>query len=162
MNYEKTEVILHNIEDVHFGNMYPGYPFAMIGYYYTKLNSGEIDGSTFHNLEEFRKVFETNLIFQCLGSNLAIKGSWATGEHKMESYKAFLDANEDDFYFGELNAVKLYFAFYSAYREYKDKDSIIFFVINTECDYLDVQVFQSEEELQKYCEEYWKPYEDEE
>lgn len=155
MDYAKAKKLLHKATRLHFREMYPGYPFAMIGFYFTKLNSGEVDKHTFSNISNFRKLFETNLIFQCLGSDLATKGSWATGRHKMDSYKAFLDANEDDFYFDELNAVKLYFAFYSAYRQYKDKDAIIFFVINTECDYVDVRVFETIEELEQYQKEYW-------
>ena len=161
MNYEKTEEILHNIEDVHFGNMYPGYPFAMIGYYYTKLNSGEIDGSTFHSLEEFRHNFEPTILYQSLDTCKATKGSWLQ-ETEMDDYKSFVKSTSEDYFFDNIDAVKLYFAFYSAYREYRDKDVIIFFVINSECDYLDVQVFQSEEELQKYYEEYWASYQDEE
>ena len=79
----------------------------------------------------------------------------------MEHYKTFLqekwhDENgNDQFYIDNEGLVRLYFSVWSAIREYKDTDKIMFFDYNGETEWAEVQVFDNAEEIQDYYDTYF-------
>lgn len=139
-------------------NQYPGYPFQLTGIVNPKDKFGMFGSNGEQmSLEAFFKEFDSILAYQMLGSNLAQKGSWLNGGTIMAEYERFVspNTNKDDFYLDNLEAIKLYFGFYSAYRQYKDKDVLIWFICDNDCDYVDVKVFDSNEQIEQFIKDYW-------
>ena len=155
---DKRITLLRTINKKAEEQQYPGYPFQLTGIIDLKNKKGMFDsyGRPMDILKFFEK-FDSHLVFQALGSKLAQKGNWYNDGHKLAEYKKFIsqDVDYDDFYFDNLNAVKLWFGVYSAYRQFKDKDRVIWFIIDDDSEYVDIKVFKNEQEIQKFIDECW-------
>ena len=120
---------------------YPGYPFAANGIVDMETQQcwmGPRGGAM--KFENFMKEFDSMITYQVLGSNLATKGSFLV-DSKMSPVKEFLEAEYDDFYIDSIEATKLYFAFYAAYRAAKNTKSFIFYQCDCDCCYTNVEIF---------------------
>lgn len=139
-------------------NQYPGYPFQLTGF----IDMGEQKGyfgshGRPMSLEKFYHDFDSEMAFPMLGSHLAQKGNWYNGGTLMAEYQKFIshDTSYDDFYIDDINAVKLYFGLYSAIRQFKDTNKLIWFIVDNDCDYVDIQVFDNAEQIKHFIKEYW-------
>ena len=144
---------------------YPGYPFSRFGIvdFKTKdcwVNNKKNSFVTDANFEKFGLLFQSGLLYNILDSNFTCKGSFVTDSH-MEHYKTFLqekwhDENgNDQFYIDNQDLTRLYFAVWSAIREFQNTDKIMFFDYNGETEWVEVQVFDNIEEIQAYYNTYF-------
>lgn len=146
MKIKKEIKQLRKIQRLLEDNVYPGYPFLIHGIIDMGDESAWINmyGRKM-NLEKFCSEFDSKMCFHMMGSNLATKGSWATGPHQMQDHERFLQAKYDDFYIDNLGATQLYFATYAAIRECRGTKSFIFFSYDDDCEYANVQIFKDDE-----------------
>lgn len=145
---------------------YPGYPFSRFGIvdFKTKdcwVNNKRDSFVTDPNFEKFGLLFQSGLLYNILDTNFTRKGSFVTNSH-MEHYKTFLqekwqDPNGDDqFYIDNQELVRLYFAVYAAIREYKDTNKIMLYIYDGDAGYVDVLLFDTLDEINKYYKDYVK------
>ena len=152
----KNEIkLLRKAQKLLWENQYPGYPFqtsiivdvadkcAWVDYCGRKVN-----------LETALARIGNKLLYAGLGARKTDKRTFIIDQH-LEDYKEYLDYNEEDFYFDNLNAIRLYFALSSAIFNRKTYDNVfVFGVIDDECDLVDVRVFDNEHDIQAYVDTY--------
>lgn len=153
----KEEVkLLRKAQNVIWNNQYPGYPFELSVIIDLEDKCAWVDyNGEKTDLDSALKEINNMLIYQCLGANNTNKKSFLVDQH-LEDYQAYLKCNEDDFWFDNLNAVRFYFALNSAIFNHKKNDKgFVFGVIDDDCDYVDVRVFDNKKDIQAYVDNYF-------
>lgn len=155
---DKRLTLLRKINKLAEMRQYPGYPFQLTGIIDLKNDKGMF-GSYGRPLQimHFFERFDSKIAFQAFGSYLATKGNWYNNGHQMANFEKFIsyDTKHDDFYFDDIQSVQVWFGLYSAYRQFKGQDKFIWFIIDNECEYIDIKVFETEQQIKDYMKEYW-------
>lgn len=153
----KQEVrLLRKAQKIAWDNMYPGYPFSMTIIIDLEDKSAYVNwcGKKISLSRALEQVY-SKLIYQCLGANNTSKKSFLVDQH-LEDYQTYLKCNEEDFWFNNLNAVRFYFALNSAIFNHKKTDKgYVFGIIDDDCDYVDVRVFNDLKDIQAYVDNYF-------
>lgn len=145
---------------------HPGYPFSVCGIvdFKTKdcyVDNARRDFTCEKNWNKFANIFHAGLLYQILDCDFVRKGSFVINSH-MDNYKTILEApytkdDRDSFYI-DINSqelVRLYFAVWSAIREYQDTDKLMFFVYDGDNEWVEVKVFDTLEEIKNYYKDYF-------
>lgn len=137
---------------------YPGYPFSLHGVIDFKTkNCWTTNNHKSFKIKswlQFVKEFDSYLLYHILGTRFGCKGNFVC-ESKMANYETFLHEKDyDDYYIDNLELTRLYFAVWSAIREYKDTDKLLWFIYDGDSEYADVLLFDNIEQINKYAKEY--------
>lgn len=126
---------------------YPGYPFSKSIVIDFSTNEKYVDSE---KVENFNELF-AELLYQGIDSDYSIKGTFVRNS-EMGTPKEFIEAKEEDFYFDNLDAIKLYFALCSAIRENQDTNHYLFACIDGESSWVEVKVLKTNKQVDKYVE----------
>lgn len=145
---------------------YPGYPFSFYGcidfktkdcYFYLK-NEFKIKD----DWSNFKEKFDSTLLYHILGSYRAQKGSWINPTI-MPQYKTFIEAinnphikYDEEYYIDNYECATLYFSVYSAIREFKNTNKILFFEYDGDAECVCIEVFSNMDEINTYYKNYIK------
>lgn len=143
---------------------YPGYPFSRNGAIDFKTKDCYTDNCrrdfvTDEYFDKFKQYFEENLLFNILDSNFSNRGSFIVNRH-LDKYKEILEAkNYDDdgdpqFFVDHLELAKFYFAVWSAIKQYKDSDKLLWFSYDGDSECCCVEVFDNMEQIDQYYKKY--------
>ena len=165
--FKKVKQIIRVCES----NQYPGYPYCHYGVidFKTKDCWDSNRRKNFvidNNWRNFSTQFEAGMLYHVLDSRFDQKGNFIFNAH-MDSYQKFLtepwQTSRDDgddpienFYIDNQELVRLYFAVYAAIRQYKNTNKIMFYAYDGDSEYVDVLLFDSLDEINKYYKEYIK------
>ena len=136
--------------------VYPGYPYQLTGTIDFGREIAFFDSyGKEMPLKDFMTEFDSKMAYLMIGSKLVRKGNWYVGETQMADYEKIIsfDTDYEDFYIDNLLAVKLYFGLWSAYRKYKGTKALIWFLIDMDCECVDIQVFHTKAEIELYLKE---------
>jgi len=136
---------------------YPGYPFSIYGIIdfkdkcYWLNNNSRICKIT--DWKNFIKDFDSQLLYHIVDSCFTARGNFLMDQH-MSHYKEILKGTSDDFYIDNFNLIKLYFAVYSAIKEYKNSKKIMWFLYDGDSEYIDILLFNTIKEIKEYQNKY--------
>ena len=165
--FRKIKHIIRVLES----NQYPGYPYCSFGVidFKTKdcwTSNFRKNFITDEGWNKFASQFEAGMLYHVLDSRFDQKGNFIFNSH-MDNYKKFLtepwQTSRDDgddlienFYIDNQELVRLYFAVYAAIREYKDTSKIMLYIYDGDAEYVDVLLFDTLDEINKYYKDYVK------
>lgn len=138
---------------------YPGYPFQVSIVIDLEEQSAWINycGKKQPLVKALQELY-ASLMFVCLEADNTSKKTFLTNQH-LEPYEKYLEYDSDNFYIGNINACRLYFALNSAVYNNKKSEltgKYIFACMDEDTEYVEVKLFTSLEQVQQFYNDYFK------
>lgn len=157
----KEEVrVLRKCQKVMDELQYPGYPFQLTIVIDIEDQKAWVDYGRAQNLEKALTGISRSLLYNAVGCTSMTKRTFLQ-DQDLSTVEKILNADYDDFYIDNYNAVRFYLALMSAIFSHKKKDkAFIFACIDEDTEYVDVRCFDNLQEIEQYYNDYFTNKED--
>lgn len=139
---------------------YPGYPFQLTIVIDIEDYKAWVDYGKAEDLNRALIDISQPLLYNAVNCTLMTKRTFLQ-DQDLSTVEKILNADYDDFYIDNYNAVRFYLALMSAIFSHKKKDkAFIFACIDEDTEYVDVRCFDNLQEIEQYYNDYFTNKED--